>query len=328
MAIRFKPAKITLVCTVLSAAVGVFFINQYQTTIGHYQSEINRLNSDYQAKINRLDADNQYQIEKLKAEKNDIIAIQRQITTLKEVASRTADEHIKLNNTLSQYKTALSVYIPTLEYLADKYGDLAYVFNLNPDAPLEISASISGAKAKLNTALLIQHALPVGNVLDPKFKISSHFGARDIKNHPKASKNHGGIDFAAPIGTPVYAPSDGVVGLLRASEAKVGSGNFIRLNHSYGFSSSYSHLSKFNVKQDQLIRRGDLLGWTGNTGYTTGPHLHYEIVFNNKKINPINFINYRPGDDISLLEDIEHAPINDIIDIIRTTSIKSSLLLR
>ena len=103
----------------------------------------------------------------------------------------------------------------------------------------------------------------------------------------KARKRHYGMDFTAPTGTAVYATGDGVV--TRVDQGSAGYGKHIRIDHGYGYVSLYAHLSKYNVKRRQKVRRGDLIGFVGNTGRSQAPHLHYEIHKNGRKINPINF---------------------------------------
>lgn len=103
----------------------------------------------------------------------------------------------------------------------------------------------------------------------------------------KTSKKHMGMDFTAPKGTPVYASGDGVVD--RADEAAAGYGKHIVINHGFGYQSLYAHLSNYNVKPRQRVKRGDLIGFVGSTGRSEGPHLHYEIIKGGEKINPINF---------------------------------------
>ena len=103
----------------------------------------------------------------------------------------------------------------------------------------------------------------------------------------KARKKHYGMDFTAPRGTPVYATGPGKV--TRADASASGFGKHIRIDHGFGYESLYAHLSKYNVRKGQRIKRGDLIGFVGNTGRSQAPHLHYEIRKNKERINPINF---------------------------------------
>lgn len=117
-------------------------------------------------------------------------------------------------------------------------------------------------------------------------RMASGYGWR---NDPftKARKRHWGMDFSASRGTPVFATGDGVI--TRVDQGAAGYGKHIRIDHGYGYVTLYAHLSKYNVKRRQKVKRGDLIGFVGNTGRSKAPHLHYEIIKNGKKINPINF---------------------------------------
>ena len=115
--------------------------------------------------------------------------------------------------------------------------------------------------------------------------LHSTFGER---LHPLLGyvRDHKGLDFTADIGTPVYATGDGLVKIAYFSGSF---GNVIFLDHSFGYETRYAHLSKFNVKRGQKIKRGDIIGFVGNTGLSGGPHLHYEVLYKGLQINPINF---------------------------------------
>lgn len=117
-------------------------------------------------------------------------------------------------------------------------------------------------------------------------RMSSGYGWR---NDPftKMRKFHYGMDFTAPTGTPVYAAGDGVV--TRADNASAGYGEHIRINHGFGYESVYAHLSKYNVRPGEKVKRGALIGYVGNTGRSQAPHLHYEIKKDGQHLNPINF---------------------------------------
>ena len=103
----------------------------------------------------------------------------------------------------------------------------------------------------------------------------------------KSRKFHYGMDFSAKKGTYVYAPGDGTV--IRADSRSSGYGRHIRIDHGYGYVTLYGHLNGYNVKRGQKIKRGDVIGFVGNTGRSKGPHLHYEVHKDGKKINPLNF---------------------------------------
>jgi murein DD-endopeptidase MepM/ murein hydrolase activator NlpD len=117
-------------------------------------------------------------------------------------------------------------------------------------------------------------------------RLVSGFGMRI---HPiyKVKKMHTGCDFSTPRGTPVYATGDGVVQLVERNPG--GYGNEIEINHGFGYVTKYAHLDKFNVKPGQKVKRGELIGYSGNTGASTAPHLHYEVIHDGKKVNPVHY---------------------------------------
>ena len=107
--------------------------------------------------------------------------------------------------------------------------------------------------------------------------------------HPiyKVRKMHWGMDFSAPIGTPVYATGNGTVTQVSGSKrSRVGFGLEVKIDHGFGYETVYGHLSSFNVKVGQKVKRGDVIAYVGNTGGSTAPHLHYEVHKNGQKVNP------------------------------------------
>ena len=117
-------------------------------------------------------------------------------------------------------------------------------------------------------------------------RVASGFGYR-IDPFTKKRRFHYGMDFTAKRGTPVYATGNGIV--KRADNRSSGYGRHIRIDHGFGYVSLYAHLTKYNVRRGQKVKRGDIIGYVGNTGRSAGPHLHYEILKDKKKINPLNF---------------------------------------
>lgn len=126
--------------------------------------------------------------------------------------------------------------------------------------------------------------MPVAN--EDLTRVASGFGMR---LHPilRIRKMHTGMDFTATTGTEIYSTGDGVVEKV---ETKIGGyGKNVIINHGYGYKTLYAHMSRFNVKKGDKVKRGDILGYVGNTGRSTGPHLHYEVIYNGNKINPVHF---------------------------------------
>ena len=147
---------------------------------------------------------------------------------------------------------------------------------------LDEIAKLAEDKEKLLAA--IPAIQPVRN--EDLTRKASGYGTR-IDPFTKVRKMHWGMDFTAPRGTPVYATGDGVV--VRADNGSAGYGNHIRIDHGYGYVSLYGHLYKYNVRKNQKVKRGDLIGFVGSTGRSEAPHLHYEVFKDEERINPINF---------------------------------------
>ena len=116
-------------------------------------------------------------------------------------------------------------------------------------------------------------------------RISSSFGMR---KHPISgfNKMHKGVDFAAPIGTPVYAGGNGVIEMVGVNG---GYGKYIRIRHNNEYKTAYAHLNSYRkgISKGVRVNQGEVIGYVGSTGRSTGPHLHYEIIYQNKKVNPL-----------------------------------------
>lgn len=140
------------------------------------------------------------------------------------------------------------------------------------------------AEEKEKLLVAIPAIQPVNN--EELTRMASGFGWRSDP-FTKARKMHWGMDFTAPKGTPIYASGDGVI--KRADNNASGYGKHIRIDHGYGYMTLYAHLSRYNVKRRQKVKRGDLIGFVGSTGRSEAPHLHYEVWKDGERINPINF---------------------------------------
>lgn len=116
--------------------------------------------------------------------------------------------------------------------------------------------------------------------------LASGFGFRI---HPvyKVKKMHSGIDFAASIGTPIYATADGRVDVVDVKFS--GYGKVVEIDHGFGYRTRYAHMHDFAVRTGQNVKRGDLIGYVGNTGLSTAPHLHYEVLINGHQVDPVHY---------------------------------------
>ena len=140
------------------------------------------------------------------------------------------------------------------------------------------------ASTKGNLLLAIPAIQPVRN--ENLKRMASGFGYR-TDPFTKVRKMHNGMDFTANTGSPVYATGDGVV--ERADASASGFGNHVVIRHGFGYESLYAHLSKYNCRAGQHVKRGDVIGYVGSTGRSEGPHCHYEVHKDGKVVNPLNF---------------------------------------
>ncbi|MBZ4023819.1 peptidase M23 [Rhodobacter sp. TJ_12] len=151
---------------------------------------------------------------------------------------------------------------------------------IDPDEDTARAEGILRRLDEMNLYRIAIDKLPFAMPLRGGYRFTSPYGYR-------WGRLHAGIDLAGPVGMDVHAPADGVV-----TEAgwENGYGNVIKLRHEFGVSTVYGHLSKIRVKRGQKVSRGEVIGDTGNTGRSTGPHLHYEIRVGGAPVNPMTFI--------------------------------------
>jgi len=154
----------------------------------------------------------------------------------------------------------------------------------DPDA-LRVNAILT-AMDRINLYRIAADKAPFSMPVKSGFRFTSPFG-------PRWGRLHAGTDFAAPIGTPIYATADGVVSHAGWSS---GYGRLIKIRHDFGIETRYAHLNAMDVRVGQRVSRGERIGAMGNSGRSTGPHLHYEIRKSGTPVNPMNFI--RAGQDV------------------------------
>ena len=145
-------------------------------------------------------------------------------------------------------------------------------------------------RKSLDTILLLAErksdmlaSIPAIRPIKNMYNVTSGFGMR---YHPifKTLRRHTGVDITAPRGTPVYATADGVVS---ARQTYSGYGICVVINHGFSYETLYAHLSKKTVRAGQKVKRGELIGYVGNSGISIGPHLHYEVLKNGTHVNPV-----------------------------------------
>ena len=142
-------------------------------------------------------------------------------------------------------------------------------------------------------------------------KMRNKIGAFGYRNHPifRRWQFHSGVDMPGRVGDPIYATGDGVVESIEISRARRGYGTQVLINHGFGYKTRYAHLNKLHVAKGDTIKRGQLIADMGNTGQSTSPHLHYEVIYNRTHVNPINYFDKNMSADAykSLMNQIQEA---------------------
>lgn len=170
------------------------------------------------------------------------------------------------------------------ESLSTFIGELTYQ-GLNQQVVTLIS-SLSEVKDEITSYLEIMRVTPSIYPTD-SHRITSQFGTR---RDPFTGvwSYHSGVDIGASFNSEVYATADGVVSTVGSDQGK---GNYVTINHGNGLQTRYMHLNKYIVKAKQAVEKGDVIGYVGSTGRSTGPHLHYEVIKNGKQVDPIPYLN-------------------------------------
>jgi murein DD-endopeptidase MepM/ murein hydrolase activator NlpD len=169
-----------------------------------------------------------------------------------------------------------------LEKTSRKVDELTKRIAIQSESLDELASLANNKEALLDALPAIR---PVKD--QPGTRFSSGFGYRI---HPiyKVRKKHPGVDFSAKKGTPIYASADGIV-ISNDIFGGRGFGKHITISHGFGYHTLYAHMDKAIKKRGQRVKRGDLIGYIGNTGRSTAPHLHYEVIKNGRRVNPINY---------------------------------------
>ncbi|AWK61457.1 toxR-activated protein [Helicobacter cinaedi PAGU611] len=185
----------------------------------------------------------------------------------------------------------------------NRVGDLESIIGVSTEVPEgeqnNLEHRIDAASLSGTQKAFVMKFVPNGYPMEHYNRISADYGYRV---HPLFFTRHlhTGVDFATSIGTPVYATADGVVNA--ASFSTGGYGYLVKIDHSLGFMTYYAHLNKIVVQKGMFVKRGQLIAYSGNTGQSTGPHLHYEIRFLGNVIDPKNFMEWKMSNFDSIFE--------------------------
>lgn len=229
--------------------------------------------------------------------------------SLSSVASNQKEQELLKENYAYKYKADSLEQVLTVELLAMKERenkiirsalslseDTAYVdFNPYSNNIVAMAENQSRSLDLMDDIIADRwdsiNCVPVGMpvTIAELTRISDEYGWRKHPIHKKWIF-HEGTDFAAPLGSNILSTSDGVI--ERVIKSKKGYGNRIIIDHGYGYKTVYAHLKSFNVEKGDVVKKGDVIGYVGSTGLSTGPHLHYEVLVNNRPLNPQQFFYY------------------------------------
>jgi len=218
-------------------------------------------------------------VDEIEKKRNEIIQAYNEIEA----------KNLKLQDSMSDTQASLKLKKKELEELSDELSEIETLIGLKPLAETSLADRVSSMKMDTQHRAVMMQLIPNGSPI--KYKgITSKYGYRI---HPTLKKRefHRGIDMRAKMNTPVYAPADAIVewsGMHKRS----GFGRLVILEHTYGFKTYYGHLNKTVVKSGQFVKKGTLIAYTGNSGMSNGPHLHYEIRFIHRNLNPFWFIKW------------------------------------
>jgi murein DD-endopeptidase MepM/ murein hydrolase activator NlpD len=241
----------------------------------------------------RLIADNQELQQQFEVLEERTKKIQQQITELEKRDNEVyrtifeADpipDSVRAKEIAQQKETQLVMRMANFQLensIVETINNLSNRINAQERSYNEIAEFIKNKEELLASTPAIQ---PVSNS-DLK-RVASGFGYR-IDPVYKTVKLHNGLDFAAPQGTPIYATANGVI--RTAANTGTGYGNHVVINHGYGYETLYGHMFRIKVKAGQRVKRGEIIGWVGSTGKSTGPHCHYEVHKNGRHLDPVYF---------------------------------------
>jgi len=192
------------------------------------------------------------------------------------------EKNINLKNSVKQNEIML-------QNVTDKLEDIESIMGMKPPKDLDLLQRFDSAKLNSKEmAFMLQH-IPSGDPVPNRF-ITSKFGWRI---HPTLNKKerHPGIDLRAKMNTKIVATANGIVE-YGAYHKGSGYGRLIIIDHGFGFKTMFGHLKAIKVKPGQFIKKGDLIGFSGSSGMSNGPHLHYEVRYIQRILDPINFMKW------------------------------------
>ncbi|MCF6310020.1 MAG: M23 family metallopeptidase [Sulfurimonas sp.] len=238
----------------------------------------------------------------------DAIEVKRQ--SVQNAYTSLKQKNIELDENIKNTQLALIDKKRELIEVSDSLSEIETLIGLAPVADMSLQERVNATKLNSEHMATLMQFIPNGSPVEYK-GITSKFGYR---THPtlKTRELHRGIDMRAKMNTPVYATADGIVEWAGVHK-RSGFGKLIILQHNYGFRGYYGHLNKIVIKSGKFVKKGDLIAYTGNSGMSSGPHLHYEIRFIQRAVNPLAFVKWSVKNYKDIFEKEKKIPWQSLI---------------
>ena len=255
------------------------------------------LQTKLEADLAKLQADRQARQDDLDREQNTLDLLNANLSSLQDVMSRQTDVSSQLGDLISQIQTAKDQLVNQPPEVTTALADLLE----SQEADLiQRSYDTAWTAAQVGTGLaLVNHTLPVGKPIQGlslswpmvSFTITQPFGPTSVTLEPAYGRYkhfHTGVDIAAPLGATVMAAADGLV--VAVGHGNTGYGNYVVIAHGGGIATLYGHLLQTNVRVGDRVIRGQMIGLEGSTGFSTGPHVHFELRLNDQVVDPMPYL--------------------------------------
>jgi len=259
----------------------------------------------------------------LDAKKRDI---ERRYVNLGEQKEMLLAKIDHLKNTIKSQKKESRTLEAQISSLGEELEHSKNILGIN-DEGFKLNSNIDYSKLSIAQKQVIMHFVPNGKPIMGR-RESSGFGWRI---HPIYGRKifHRGLDFSAPIGTKVMATANGIVETIRYNDGS-GYGNLIMIKHNYGFRSVYAHLDSMRVKVGDYVTKGQVIAKSGNSGRSTGPHLHYEVRYLDKILNPKIFVTWNDRNFVDTIKKENRVQWHSLIKATKATihTVQQALLLQ
>ncbi|NPA17309.1 M23 family metallopeptidase [Persephonella sp.] len=232
----------------------------------------------------------------------------REVSRLTEKKEELTELTLRLTKEKIALKKSIEQQTSQLQQLTQKVKNIEEMIGLKPEEKTDINQRLEKLTLTSGQIYYLFKNIPNGSPLKTTV-VTSRFGYR---KHPVNGKRdfHPGVDLRAKWGTPVYATARG---LVEYAGKKGNYGKLIIIQHNYGFKTLYGHLSRIKVKTGDYVEKGQLIGYSGSTGLINGPHLHYEVRYLQRPLNPVNFIKWKLENYRQIFEKERHVKWESLI---------------